>query len=85
MYHLHYVYTHTTEDGRMIYCGIGVEGRAWEQTKRDPYHRDLLKSFDHDYVELIATHLTKDEALLKERRTIRSEDPICNINERIKL
>ena len=84
MFHKNYVYEHRTADGRLIYCGIGIEGRAWEITKRDSYHRKQLLSFDHNYVELVATGLTRDEALKIERRIIREEDPICNIQERIK-
>ena len=84
MFHQHYVYEHRTEDGRLLYVGIGNQGRAWEITKRDSYHRKLLLSFTHNYVELVETGLTKEEALLSERRRIRDEDPICNINERIK-
>ena len=84
MYHHWYVYEHRTPDGRLAYVGIGRQGRAWEQTKRDAYHRGLIQSWEHDYVELVATHLTKHEAILEERRRIREDDPFCNIQERIK-
>ena len=83
MFDKYYVYTHTTSDGRMIYCGIGIEGRAWEQKHRDPYHKQMIKSFDHNYVELVKTGLSKGEALCEERKIIREEDPLCNIQERI--
>ena len=84
MYNLHYVYEHRTEDGRLVYVGIGKEGRAYEQTKRDPFHKKMLLEFTHNYVELTHTHLTREDALKIERRTIREEDPVCNIQERIK-
>ena len=84
MFNKHYVYEHRTADGRLIYVGIGKEGRAWEQTKRDPYHRNMIQEFTHDYVELTHTGLERSEALRIERRLIRNEDPCCNICERIK-
>ena len=82
MFHKHYVYRHLTLDGRTLYIGIGNQGRAWEITKRDKYHKSQLLTFNHDYVELEATGLTRDEAILMERKLIRLEDPICNIQER---
>ena len=84
MFNKHYVYEHRTPDGRLIYVGIGKEGRAWEQTKRHSFHHNMISSFDHDYVELTDTGLSEDEAILIERKRIREEDPVCNIQERIK-
>ena len=83
MYHKYYVYLHVSEDGRIIYCGIGTQGRAFQQTGRDSYHHNIISKYEHDYVQIVATHLDKEQALMIERGIIRDEDPVCNINERI--
>ena len=85
MYHQgHYVYRHLTPDGRTIYVGIGQAGRAYELKGRDKYHGELIMSYTHDYVEFEAVMLTKEEAVCLERKIIRLDDPICNIQGRVK-
>ena len=85
MFHTgYYVYRHLTADGRTIYIGKGIGPRAWELKGRDGYHKNCILEFTHDYVEIEAHGLEEREAILLERRLIRAEDPIANIQERIK-
>ena len=78
----HYVYRHVTIDGETIYIGIGRQGRAYEIDRRDGYHRNIIKDFEHNYVEFGKTNLTRDEAVALERKLILEEDPRCNIQWR---
>ena len=82
MYNNYYVYIHRTEDGRCLYVGKGTQGRAWDISSRDGYHKRYLEGYTHDYVEIVESNLSEEEAIKAERKLIREEDPPANIQGR---
>ena len=70
-----------------VYIGIGNSRmRAYQQKGRDGAHRKWLESCppDYDYVEFLATGLSKYEAEVMETGLIRELDTRFNIAKRIK-
>ena len=69
-----YIYAHL-DDGEPVYIGKGAGGRAWDSrpsTRTNPNHLEWMMSKlpENLDVQVIASNITKDEALSLERQLI---------------
>ena len=79
-----YVYTHVSEDGRVLYIGKGKARRAWHYKTRDAAHKAWIDEQSHEYVEIVEQNLTELDAFRLESRMLASGEysPTYNIQQR---
>ena len=79
-----YVYAHLDETGAAVYLGSGCEGRAWECNKSRRHNKEHRQWMEQRLpeldVQIIASRVTRKEAMALEAVLVRKLEPKFNIH-----
>lgn len=76
----YYVYYHIDNlDDRVFYIGMGCGNRAWDKSSRNDMWKEYTSVCDYR-VSLLASNLSKEEALAIEEALIKINKPLTNIH-----
>lgn len=79
----YYVYYHIDNlDERVFYIGMGSGNRAWDRVSRNKLWKEYVSVCDHR-VSIIASNLSRDEALAIESVLIKIKKPMTNLTNGI--